>query len=56
MDLSSLGLSADDVKPGISIENLGAPKQERKNKILEGDNQQRVQELVRILKEDEKVI
>jgi electron transfer flavoprotein beta subunit len=56
VDLSGLGLLADDVKAGISIEGLSTPKQERKNKMLEGDKQQVVQELIRILKEDEKVL
>ncbi len=54
--LADLGLSAEDVASGLSIEEMSLPRQERLCKILEGESAQRVRELVKILREDEKIL
>ncbi len=55
-NLADLGLSGDALNSGIAVENLSLPRQDRLNKIIEGDNEVRVKELVRMLKEDEKAL
>lgn len=56
ISLEDLGLSNDDVASEIQIEELTMPRQERLNKVLEGDTGERVQQLLSILREDEKVL
>ncbi len=54
--LESLRLSATDLCNKVSIGQMSLPRQERLTRILEGDNNTQVAELVRILKEDEKAL
>ena len=49
---SDLGLPAPTA---MAVETVTQPSQERKNRILDGDPDQQVAELVRILREDEKI-
>ena len=56
MSLGDLGLSADDVASQFEVESMELPRQERLGKILEGTNEERVAELVRTLREEEKVL
>jgi len=54
--LSDLGLSDDVLAPGLVVEAMALPRQDRLGKILEGDPAQQAQELVRALREEEKVL
>jgi electron transfer flavoprotein beta subunit len=56
LSLADLGLSADDLASGIEVESMSLPRQDRLNKILEGETDERVQELLSILREEEKVL
>jgi len=57
LSLGDIGVSADDVAPGIEIESMHLPRQERLQKVIEGDSDAaKVSELVKILREDEKVL
>ena len=51
----ALGLTPADLEPGITTEVLSLPRQERLGQILEGDTAVKVSELVRTLREHEKV-
>lgn len=53
---ADLGVGVDDLTPGIAIEAMSLPRTNRLSKILEGDTGERVQALVKALKEDEKVL
>ena len=55
-DLAALGLSAADVAPKVEISAYGAPPERPKGRILEGDTDTVVAELVRVLREEAKVI
>jgi len=46
----------NEIKSDLVIEELYAPKYERKNCILKGDNAQNVQALLNILTVEEKVL
>ncbi len=54
-DLAALGLTPDSLSPGIEITAMALPRQERLGKILEGEIPEQVSELVRALREDEKI-
>jgi electron transfer flavoprotein beta subunit len=54
--LKDLGLDETALGSRIQLESLSAPSPDRKNRILTGDNLQRVSELVLALHEKEKVI
>ena len=54
MDLSDIGIDADQGK--VTIENLEPVPERAGAKMLEGSVDDQVTELVRILKEDEKVL
>lgn len=54
--LADLGLSADAVEPGVVVESLALPRQDRRNHIIDGDTPARVNELIRLLKEEEKAL
>jgi electron transfer flavoprotein beta subunit len=56
MDLGDLGLSADELDSGLVVESLSLPRQDRLGKILEGEHAERVGQLVKALREDEKVL
>ena len=55
-ELSDLGLSADDVAPVVSVSNYGLPPERQKGRFIEGEIDQQVSELVRLLREEAKVI
>jgi electron transfer flavoprotein beta subunit len=54
--LDELGLNRDDLKSGLSIENMALPRQQRLNNMLEGEHADAVKQLVSALKETEKVL
>ena len=54
--LGDLGLSAEELASGIQVESMSLPRQDRLNKILEGETGERVQQLLSILREEEKVL
>jgi electron transfer flavoprotein beta subunit len=54
--LDELGLSRDELKSGLSVENMALPRQERLNNVLEGEHADTVKQLVSALKEQEKVL
>ncbi len=56
MPLSALGLAPETLAAGWVVESLALPRQERLRKVLEGESIQKVRELVRILRETEKVL
>ena len=56
MSLSDLGLSTDDVASQLTIEDLSLPRTDRLTKILDGDSGERVQQLLSILRQEEKVL
>jgi hypothetical protein len=51
-----LGLSAEELASGIQVEGMSLPRQDRLNKILEGETSERVSQLLSILREEEKVL
>jgi electron transfer flavoprotein beta subunit len=54
--LDSLGLSADDLKPRISIEQITLPPSRPPGKILKGEISETVPQLVKLLHEEAKII
>ncbi|HEX73105.1 MAG TPA: electron transfer flavoprotein subunit beta, partial [Candidatus Hydrogenedentes bacterium] len=52
----ALGLSGDRLAAGMTVAAMALPRQQRLGKMLDGDTAQRVKELVRALREDEKVL
>ena len=56
LTLDDLGLSADELASGIQVESMALPRQDRLNKILDGETDERVQQLLSILREEEKVL
>jgi electron transfer flavoprotein beta subunit len=54
--LDSLGLSADDLKPRMSIEQVTMPPSRPPGKILKGDVAEVVPQLVKLLHEEAKII
>jgi electron transfer flavoprotein beta subunit len=55
-DLASIGLSANDVQPAVSVSAFGPPPARPAGRKLEGDVDTMVRELVRLLREEAKVI
>jgi electron transfer flavoprotein beta subunit len=55
LSLADVGLSAGDIASSVEVEELALPRQDRLNKILEGENLERVQQLFAALREEEKV-
>ena len=55
-DLAALGLSADDVAPAVEYKHYQTPPARPSGRILEGDAATTVKELVRLLREEAKVI
>ena len=53
---ASLGLSADELRPAYKVEKLEAPPARGKGKILQGEPEVTAVELVRLLREEAKVI
>ena len=56
MTLADLGLAAGDVASELVVDTMALPRQERRQKILEGESGERVAQLVKALGEDEKVL
>jgi len=56
VSLGDLGLSADQIASGIVVENMALPRQDRLNKVLDGTSEERVAQLLSILREQEKVL
>ena len=56
VSLGDLGLSADDVASQLTVEDLSLPRSNRLTKILDGDSGERVQQLLSILRQEEKVL
>jgi len=56
MSLGDLGLDAGTLKTQVQVEEVSLPRQDRLNKIIEGDTPERVKQLVSFLREDEKVL
>lgn len=56
LDLAALGLSGDDVAPKATTSAYGAPPERPSGRILEGDTDTVVAELVRVLREEAKVL
>jgi len=54
--LSALGLSADDLKPRVSVELITLPPSRPPGKILKGEVAETAQQLVKLLHEEAKVI
>lgn len=55
-NVSALGLTPEELAPGIVTEVLSLPRQERLGRILQGETADKVRELVRLLREQEKVL
>jgi len=56
LKLADLGLDAAALAPGYAVAGLSLPRTERLGKMLSGELPQQVDELVRILREQEKVL
>lgn len=54
--LADLGLTAGDVAAGFVVESMALPRQARLNKMVSGSPQDMAAELVRALREEEKVL
>jgi electron transfer flavoprotein beta subunit len=54
--LASLGISAEDLKPRISVEQITLPPSRPPGKILKGDVSESVPQLVKLLHEEAKII
>jgi len=56
LDLAALGLSGDDVAPQLTVGAYGPPPERPQGRVLEGDTDAVVAELVKLLREEAKVI
>jgi electron transfer flavoprotein beta subunit len=54
--LDSLGLPAEDLKPRLTVEEVSLPPARPPGKILEGDISETVPQLVKLLREEAKII
>ena len=54
--VGDLGLSDEQLAATVVVQTMALPRQDRLNKIIEGDNAERVQKLLGILREEEKVL
>ncbi|MBA2320525.1 MAG: electron transfer flavoprotein subunit beta/FixA family protein [Deltaproteobacteria bacterium] len=55
-DLAALGLSAADIAPAVQHTSYGLPPSRPKGRVLQGDADTQVAELVRLLREEAKVL
>jgi electron transfer flavoprotein beta subunit len=55
-NLAALGLSAADVAPAVSTTKFGPPPERPKGRMIQGDVPTQVKELVRLLREEAKVL
>ncbi len=53
---SALGLSADDISPAVQLSGFGTPAERSKGKFISGDVATQAKELVRLLREEAKVL
>jgi electron transfer flavoprotein beta subunit len=53
---AQFGLAADSLSAQLTTESMTLPRQQRLCRVIEGDSEQRVKELVRVLHMDEKVL
>ena len=51
-----LGLNPEDLASNLDTQEMTLPRQERLNKIIEGDTPERVNQLLSILRQEEKVL
>ncbi len=56
VSFGDLGLDAAALASGLEVESMSLPRQDRLNKLLEGDAQAQVNQLLSILREEEKVL
>jgi electron transfer flavoprotein beta subunit len=56
VSLSDIGLSADDVSPHISLSNFTPPAERASGHMISGEPAEAAKELIRLLREDAKVI
>ena len=56
LSLGDLGLNEDELKSGVEIEAMATPRTDRLNKIFEGDTKARVDQLLNVLRNEEKVL
>ncbi len=54
--LADLGVDPASIASGIAIEAMALPRQDRLNKIIEGEKPEQAAELIRLLREEEKVL
>ena len=54
--LSDLELAPEDLASDLVVESLSLPRQERRQKVLEGENTEQIAQLVKFLGEEEKVL
>ncbi|MDQ1256138.1 MAG: electron transfer flavoprotein beta subunit [Candidatus Hydrogenedentes bacterium] len=54
--LAELGLGPDAMAAQLSVEALSLPRQKRLCRVIQGDSDERVRELVRVLRVEEKVL
>ena len=54
--VGDLGLADGDITADVVVEGMALPRQDRLNKIIEGDNSEVVSQLLGILREEEKVL
>ncbi len=56
VSLADLGISEEEVRSGLEVTDMQPPSERSGGKILEGDNNQRVAELIKTLHEETKII
>ncbi len=56
LGFSDLGLNPDDLASNLDTQEMSLPRQERLNKIIDGDTPERVNQLLSILRQEEKVL
>ena len=56
LSFADLGIDPGDVASGLTVESMALPRADRLTKILDGDSQERVGQLLSILREEEKVL
>jgi electron transfer flavoprotein beta subunit len=56
VSLEELGLSAGDLASGLSVAGLSLPRQDRRNRILEGEPRDAAKALLKALREEDQVI
>lgn len=56
ISLGDIGLAPDALQPGLVVEAMSLPRQNRLNKILDGETPDRVRALINALRDEEKVL